>query len=83
MIVANPPYLDAQDPHLREPTLSHEPREALIAAQGGLEALTRIARGARARLSAGGHLYLEHGANQAGAVLVPAKSGPGRGCDPP
>ncbi len=67
-IVANPPYLAADDPHLTDPALQREPREALAAGPSGLEALAVIAAGARGHLAAGGWLLLEHGASQGAAV---------------
>jgi release factor glutamine methyltransferase len=66
VIVANPPYLAASDPHL--PALVHEPRGALVAGPTGLEALREIAMAAPRFLRSGGHLLLEHGADQGSAV---------------
>ncbi len=66
VIVANPPYLAADDPHL--PALAFEPRAALVAGPTGLEALAEIAAGAPAQLLPGGWLIAEHGASQGGAV---------------
>ena len=66
MLIANPPYLAADDPHLAE--LSYEPASALIAGKTGLEALAIIAAQAGAHLSEGGWLLLEHGCDQAQAV---------------
>jgi release factor glutamine methyltransferase len=68
LIVSNPPYLAADDPHLASAELGHEPRNALVAGPGGLEALAAIAAGAAAHLRPGGALLLEHGAGQAAAV---------------
>ena len=68
VIVANPPYLALDDPHLAPPELQHEPRAALIAGPTGLEALAAIARGARRHLVPGGWLLCEHGATQGTAV---------------
>jgi release factor glutamine methyltransferase len=65
-IVANPPYVAADDPALA--SLAHEPRAALVAGADGLEALSAIAAGAGAHLAPGGRLLLEHGADQAAAV---------------
>jgi release factor glutamine methyltransferase len=62
--VANPPYIADDDPHLA--ALRHEPRDALVAAQGGLDALHRIV--AEAAPHAAGWLLLEHGWDQADAV---------------
>lgn len=65
-IVANPPYLAADDPHL--PALAHEPAAALVAGPTGLEALEKIAAGAPRRLRPGGIVILEHGSGQGAAV---------------
>src|SRR5690606_2416005 len=43
VIVSNPPYVAAGDPHLREGDLRFEPAEALVAGADGLEAIRRIA----------------------------------------
>ncbi len=63
-IVANPPYLAADDPHLAQGDLRFEPRSALVAGGDGLDAIRTIARAAPAHLKAGGWLLLEHGADQ-------------------
>ncbi|MBS0373212.1 MAG: peptide chain release factor N(5)-glutamine methyltransferase [Proteobacteria bacterium] len=68
VIVSNPPYLAADDPHLGAAELGHEPREALVAGPGGLEALATLAARAGAHLKPGGALLLEHGADQAAGV---------------
>lgn len=65
-ILSNPPYLAASDPHLS--SLAHEPAAALVAGPTGLEALSAIVAGAPGHLLPGGHLLLEHGAHQGGAV---------------
>jgi release factor glutamine methyltransferase len=66
LIVSNPPYVAADDPHL--PALRHEPREALAAGADGLADLRRIVADAPAHLAPGGWLLLEHGWDQAEAV---------------
>jgi release factor glutamine methyltransferase len=66
LIVSNPPYLAAGDPHLA--ALGHEPADALVAGPGGLEALARIVAGATDHLQPGGGLILEHGCDQGAAV---------------
>lgn len=66
LIVANPPYLAANDPHL--PALRHEPRSALVAGPTGLEDLARIIHEAAASLAPEGWLLLEHGWDQGQAV---------------
>jgi release factor glutamine methyltransferase len=64
LIVANPPYLAAADPHLAGPELRHEPRSALVAGPSGLEAIGQIVGGARQHLTGRGSLIVEHGATQ-------------------
>jgi len=66
LIVSNPPYIAANDPHL--PALSHEPANALVAGPQGLDDLGVIAAQAPARLRPNGWLLLEHGYDQAAAV---------------
>jgi len=66
LIVANPPYVAADDPHL--PDLAFEPRSALVAGADGLDAIREIVAVAPAHLSPGGWLFLEHGMGQDGAV---------------
>lgn len=68
LIVSNPPYLAQNDPHLQDPTLGHEPREALVSGPSGLEAIEVIVRGARAHLVPAGWLMIEHGHAQGPAV---------------
>jgi release factor glutamine methyltransferase len=68
LIASNPPYVAAGDPALMDPALRHEPAAALSPGPTGLEALATIAEQARAHLHPGGHLLLEHGADQAAAL---------------
>jgi len=66
IIVSNPPYVAAGDPHL--PELRFEPGTALVAGADGLDAIREIARSAPAHLAPGGWLLLEHGHGQEGVV---------------
>ena len=66
LIVANPPYVAASDPHLDD--LRHEPSLALISGAAGLTALRTIVEGAPLHLRPGGWLMLEHGFEQGEAV---------------
>lgn len=66
LVASNPPYLAADDPALA--SLAHEPRLALVAGPGGLEALARVCAGAPGALRPGGALVVEHGADQGAAV---------------
>ncbi|HNA81126.1 MAG TPA: peptide chain release factor N(5)-glutamine methyltransferase [Thiobacillaceae bacterium] len=68
VIVGNPPYIAAADPHLSRGDPRHEPRTALASGSTGLDDLARIVAGAPARLAPGGWLLLEHGRDQASAV---------------
>jgi release factor glutamine methyltransferase len=66
LIVSNPPYVAAGDPHLAE--LAYEPPSALVAGPDGLAAIREIAAAAPRRLVQGGWLFLEHGIGQDSAV---------------
>ena len=66
MIVSNPPYIAAGDPHLGD--LRFEPSEALIAGLDGLDDLRRIVAGAPILLRAEGVLAVEHGFDQSERV---------------
>lgn len=68
LIVGNPPYIAAADPHLMEGDVRFEPRAALVSGPDGLDAIRRIAAQGPAHLTAGGWLLLEHGYDQAIAV---------------
>ena len=68
LIVSNPPYIAADDPHLVRGDLRHEPVEALVADEAGLADYRRIIAQAGAVLRPGGWLLLEHGFEQAEAV---------------
>ena len=66
LIVSNPPYIVAGDPHLA--ALRHEPLRALVAGADGLDDIRRIVQAAPQHLAEGGWLLLEHGHDQAAAV---------------
>ena len=68
LIVSNPPYIRADDPHLA--ALTHEPLQALASGADGLEDIRAIIERAPAHLKPGGWLLLEHGYDQAEAVLA-------------
>ena len=66
LIVSNPPYVAARDPHLSQGDLRFEPRQALTdGSADGLDSLRAIAAGAAAHLKPGGWLLVEHGYDQA------------------
>ena len=64
IIVSNPPYIEADDPHLIEGDLRFEPQNALTDFADGLSAIRMLAKGAGERLQTGGWLLMEHGWNQ-------------------
>ncbi|AVP58627.1 peptide chain release factor N(5)-glutamine methyltransferase [Pulveribacter suum] len=66
VIVSNPPYIPAGDPHLA--ALGHEPLSALASGADGLDDIRAIVAQAPSRLARGGWLLLEHGWDQADAV---------------
>lgn len=68
LIVSNPPYIAAADPHLAQGDLRHEPRTALASGADGLDAIANIIALAPEHLTPGGGLWLEHGYDQAAAV---------------
>lgn len=66
-IISNPPYIDANDPHLQG-SIKFEPNLALVAKNHGLEALTTIIAQAKNQLKFNGLLILEHGFEQGNSV---------------
>lgn len=68
LIVSNPPYIAAHDPHLDIGDVRHEPKSALIAGVDGLDAIRRIVADANAHLRSGARLLIEHGWDQAERV---------------
>lgn len=68
VIVSNPPYIKETDLHLQCGDVRFEPRDALVAGQGGMDDLVRIAHCARQHLIAGGWLIMEHGYDQSDQV---------------
>jgi release factor glutamine methyltransferase len=68
LIVSNPPYIEASDPHLAQGDLRFEPASALASGSDGLDDIRHIVHAAREYLAPGGWLLFEHGWNQ-GAVV--------------
>ena len=67
-ILSNPPYIDAQDPHLQQGDLRFEPRSALVAANQGLADIDIILAQSPGYLRPTGWVLLEHGCDQGEAV---------------
>jgi release factor glutamine methyltransferase len=70
LIVSNPPYIEADDPHLDQGDLRFEPASALASGDDGLDDIRRIASGATDHLRPGGWLLVEHGWNQGEAACA-------------
>ncbi len=66
VIVSNPPYIDADDAHMKD--LATEPRRALVAENHGLADIELIIQHGQKHLTANGWIALEHGYDQADAV---------------
>jgi len=69
LVVSNPPYVAAHDPHLGRGDLRFEPQGALTdGSADGLDSIRAIVAGAAAHLVPGGWLLFEHGFDQAPAA---------------
>ncbi|WP_180172137.1 peptide chain release factor N(5)-glutamine methyltransferase [Acinetobacter sp. YH12023] len=66
VIVSNPPYIDADDVHMKD--LATEPERALVADNHGLADLEQIILQAKKHLTVNGWVVLEHGYDQGEAV---------------
>ncbi len=74
VIVSNPPYIAASDPHLNQGDLRFEPHSALVAGADGLDDIRCIIAQAPQFLCNKGWLLLEHGWQQAEAVTALLKA---------
>ena len=68
LIVANPPYVSADDPKLSNSDIRFEPVQALTAGRDGLDDLCGIVKQAPRHLKSGGYLVVEHGYTQGSDV---------------
>lgn len=66
LVLSNPPYIDATDPHMA--ALHAEPQGALTPGADGLSALRQIVAGAPGHLNPRAWILLEHGWDQGEAV---------------
>ena len=64
LIVSNPPYIDPEDHHLKE-TIRHEPLQALISNDRGMQDIEKIIEQSHSFLKTNGCLIMEHGFDQA------------------
>jgi release factor glutamine methyltransferase len=68
VVISNPPYIDAADPHLKHGDVRFEPLSALVSEAAGTADLRSIAEQSLRVLRRGGRLLLEHGYDQREAV---------------
>ena len=68
LVISNPPYIPANDPHLAGDGVSFEPALALTDGADGLSPYRILAQEAFTHLQPGGWLLVEHGHDQAAAV---------------
>ncbi len=69
LIVSNPPYIAADDPHLKQ-TIRHEPQQALVANNEGMKDIETIIIDSKKYLKKGNWLMIEHGYNQKEQTLA-------------
>jgi release factor glutamine methyltransferase len=68
LIVANPPYIAIDDPHLARGDLRFEPIGALNAGAEGIDDIQKIINQSTNHLQPNGHLLIEHGFEQGSEV---------------
>lgn len=70
LILSNPPYIAAQDPHLGQGDLRFEPLSALTDHRSGLTCLESIICNAKDHLNPNGLIAVEYGFDQSEAVVA-------------
>lgn len=70
LVVSNPPYISANDPHLQQGDVRYEPSTALVSGVDGLDDLKKIISKAPFYLKPDGWLLLEHGFDQGQAIAA-------------
>lgn len=68
LIVSNPPYIAAHDPHLMQGDVCFEPQSALMSGKRGLDDLIYLIDNSKFFLNKNGWLWLEHGYDQGSAI---------------
>ena len=68
IIISNPPYIDADDPHLQQGDVRFEPASALISDNQGMKDIEHLCAHAKDHLNNSGWLIVEHGYDQAEQV---------------
>jgi len=73
-LISNPPYIAEQDQHLAQGDVRFEPASALTAGTDGLDDLKQLAEAASRVLKPAGHIFLEHGFDQADKARILMKN---------
>ena len=73
IIISNPPYINANDPHLKTGDVQHEPSLALQSHEHGLHDIKHLILHSQSHLKPQGLLILEHGYDQQEQVLAALK----------
>ena len=68
LIVSNPPYIDANDSHLTQPSIIYEPKKALVSKNKGLADIAVIINESKKYLRKEGRIIIEHGFDQANQI---------------
>ena len=68
LVIANPPYIDYHDPHLKQGDVRFEPSTALVSNEQVLADIKSIAIQSTHCLRQGGYLIIEHGCDQSQQV---------------
>ena len=68
LIVANLPYIAAEDPVLKDDGVRYEPVQALVGGDKGSELIAELISSVKRVLKPGGAMLLEHGSEQGGEV---------------
>jgi len=63
LLISNPPYIAAKDPHLQE-TIRHEPQQALVADNNGMKDIESLIQNSTKHLKPEAWILLEHGYDQ-------------------
>jgi release factor glutamine methyltransferase len=69
VIVSNPPYIDAKDPHLFQGDVQYEPLKSLVSPEQGFADLFHLIQTAKKHLHPQGFIILEHGYQQQEILL--------------
>jgi release factor glutamine methyltransferase len=64
IIVSNPPYIAADDPHLQQGDVRFEPEKALVSGSTGMDDIEHLCSHSNNYLTNNGCLIIEHGYNQ-------------------